>query len=67
MSRKWINAKRVEMQFKTAQEQRLHDLALALIIPWADGFPQYWMNADNREHREAQIYQATEKLPLPWL
>jgi len=62
----WRVERECRMQFKTAQEQRLHDLALALIIPWPDGFPQYWLNADNEAQRCDEIREATKNERLPW-
>ena len=58
---------RVEsMQYKTAQEQRLHDLALAMIIPWRDGWPAYYMTEQNEKQRFDEIREATKGERLPW-
>jgi hypothetical protein len=48
--------------------QRLTDLSLALIIPWRDGFPQYWLARDgsNAPQRMREILDATECERLPW-
>jgi hypothetical protein len=63
----WETARKgVPMNYKTAQEQRLHDLALAMMIPWPSGFPQYWLDAENQELRESEIFEATKTLKLPW-
>ena len=55
------------MQFKDDRAQRLTDLALAMVIPWCDGYPQFWFDEGNREQREEQIYEATKGHKLPWL
>lgn len=46
--------------------QRLDDLALAMVIPWKDGFPQYWLDEKNEQQRMREILDATENLRLPW-
>jgi len=48
--------------------RRLTDLSLAMIVPWRDGFPQYWLLPDgsNTELRMRQILDATENETLPW-
>ena len=62
-----VERENVPMQYKDGQAQRLTDLALAMVIPWMDGYPQYWVQEDNREQRERQIYEATKGHRLPWL
>jgi hypothetical protein len=63
----WTNKRRVEMQYRDARAERLTDLALAMIIPWTDGFPFYWLGGEeNREERERQIFEATAQEVLPW-
>jgi len=39
-----------------------------MIVPWRDGFPQYWLLPDgsNTELRMRQILDATENETLPW-
>jgi hypothetical protein len=49
-----------------AIETRLTDLSLAMVIPWADGWPQYWLNETNLEQRIEEILAATAKERLPW-
>ena len=44
--------------------RRLDELSLCLVIPWPDGFPQYF-DADTEAHREA-ILTATAQEVLPW-
>jgi hypothetical protein len=46
--------------------RRLTDLSLALIIPWKDGFPQYWLNEQNEQQRMGEILDATDHERLPW-
>lgn len=45
--------------------RRLTDLSLAMIIPWPDGFPKYWLSPDgsNDELRMNEIAEADERLP----
>lgn len=57
---------RVPMHYKSAEEQRLHDLALALVIPWRDGFPQYYIDDKNERQRLDEIREATKDERLPW-
>jgi hypothetical protein len=55
------------MRELTDQElDRLHELALALIIPWRDGWPQYYMDANNEHERLLQVLEATKHERLPW-
>lgn len=54
------------MEFKTEQEQRLHDLALCMVIPWKDGFPSYWLDDKNEPQRLDEIREATKDERLPW-
>ena len=46
--------------------QRLTDLSLALIIPWKDGFPWWWLNDQNEKQRMREILDATDNEVLPW-
>jgi len=48
------------------RDQRLYDLALALIIPWRDGWPRYWMDETNEQRRMDEILEATKDQILPW-
>jgi hypothetical protein len=49
-----------------AENQRLTDLSLAMVIPWNDGFPQFWLNEQNMPKRMREILDATENEALPW-
>ncbi len=62
----WHVERREPMEFKTEQEQRLTDLALALVIPWKDGFPQVFWQTATEEKRLAEIIEATKSERLPW-
>jgi hypothetical protein len=37
-----------------------------MVIPWKDGFPQYWLNEQNESQRMREILNATEDEVLPW-
>jgi hypothetical protein len=63
--RQWCQCASREMGMSPDQ-QRLIDLSLALIIPWKDGFPQYWMNEQNEQQRMGEILIATDHERLPW-
>jgi hypothetical protein len=45
---------------------RLHELALAMVIPWRDGWPQYWMDESNEDERLLEVLKATKDEKLPW-
>ena len=63
----WQLARRcVPMQYKDAKDQRLHDLALSLVIPWRDGWPRYWMTDQNEAARLDEVIEATKSERLPW-
>ena len=67
MARHWKVARANEpMHYKTAQEQRLHDLALAMTLPWRDGLPQYFWQTASEEQRLSEILAATKCERLPW-
>ena len=48
--------------------RRLTELSLALVIPWNDGFPQYYLAADgsNMAERMGELLDATADEVLPW-
>jgi hypothetical protein len=46
--------------------RRLTELSLAMIVPWKDGFPRYWLNETNEQQRMREILDATENEKLPW-
>jgi hypothetical protein len=46
--------------------RRLTELSLAMIVPWKDGFPRYWLNETNEQRRMREILDATENEKLPW-
>jgi hypothetical protein len=56
-------AKSVEVY--PAEFQRLTDLSLAMVIPWADGFPQFIGDVDTPQGRR-RILEATKNERLPW-
>jgi hypothetical protein len=70
---------RIEEIKISAEAQRLNDLALAMIVPWAQesehffgtvaGFPQFYLARDgsNMPQRMAEILDATKDERLPWL
>jgi hypothetical protein len=60
--------KRTETIEISADARRLNDLALAMIIPWADGLPQYYLARDgsNMPQRMSEILNATATEKLPW-
>jgi hypothetical protein len=67
MATKWkVEREGVLMEFKTAQEQRLHDLALCLVIPWPSGFPQCFWETAPMAQRLDEIQWATAREKLPW-
>ena len=37
-----------------------------MVIPWRDGWPQWWMNEMNESERVQEILDATEDEVLPW-
>ena len=37
-----------------------------MVIPWRDGWPQWWMNEMNELERVQEIIDATEDEVLPW-
>jgi len=49
-----------------AENKRLYDLCLAMVIPWRDGWPRYWLNDENESQRMREILDATEDEILPW-
>jgi hypothetical protein len=63
--RTWTRCESREMG-PSPDQQRLTDLSLALIIPWKDGFPQYWLNEQNEQMRMGEILIATDDERLPW-
>jgi hypothetical protein len=67
MARKWKTGRTVEIGI-SAEAQRLNDLALAMVIPWADGLPQYYLARDgsNMAERMAEILDATATERYPW-
>jgi hypothetical protein len=48
----------------SADDQRLHDLTLALVIPLC--WPNYWLDDTNQKQRAKEILKATERESLPW-
>ena len=45
---------------------RLTELSLAMVIPWKDGWPQWWLNDENEGERMREILEATADEVLPW-
>ena len=53
----------------SADAKRLNELALCMVIPWSDGFPQFYLARDgsNMAERMAEILDATATERYPWL
>ena len=65
-SRRFVSRANVEVVHVTATAQRLTDLCLALVIPWRDGWPQWWFDDENETERIQEILDATTDERLPW-
>lgn len=65
-SRRFVSRANVTVERFTATARRLTDLSLAMVIPWRDGWPQWWLNDENELERMQEILDATADEVLPW-
>ena len=55
-SRRFVSRANVTVERFTATARRLTDLSLAMVIPWRDGWPQWWLNDENRVGTDARDF-----------
>jgi hypothetical protein len=65
-NRRFVSQANVKVERFTATARRLTDLSLAMVIPWRDGWPRWWMNDENEPERVREIIDATQDEVLPW-
>lgn len=65
---KWQVQRTERIEQRTGTAQRLTDLSLAMILPWRDGFPQWWLPRDGSQddERVQEIIDVTASERLPW-
>lgn len=65
-NRRFVSRANVTVEPFTATARRLTDLSLAMVIPWRDGWPRWWLNDENESERMQEILGATADEVLPW-